>query len=136
VPNETPKQADDDKTSLAQRAVGLVAIVLGLAAPPVTAYLRATGGPNLAAESVIAYSFLIILVGLVVFYPQILQSENKEVSSMRVAILAIVTTFCVLAMKEGWRTGEVPELDWYWAIVLSAALGAKSFQSFVEKRWK
>jgi hypothetical protein len=111
-------------------------IVVGVAAPPVSAVLRARGWLDLAAESVIAYSFLLILVGLVLMYPQILESENKEVSSMRVAILAIVTSFCVLAIKEGWRTGEVPELDWYWAIVLSAALGAKSFQSFVEKRWK
>jgi len=88
-----------------------------------------TEGGGLAAGGL----FLVIL-GLVFYFPTMLEDDTHATSTMRVAVLMVVSLFVVLTAKAGWGASGLDQLklqqEWVW--VLAAALGGKAFQSFAE----
>jgi hypothetical protein len=93
-----------------------------------------------AAGSIVSACLFAVIVGLVLLNPTMLQDGTKTdagepaVSSMRVAILLVVSTFTLVTVKAGWAAAGVADLklDPSWAWVLAAALGGKAAQSFAE----
>jgi hypothetical protein len=86
-------------------------------------------GGGLAAVGI----FLVIL-GMVFRFPTLLADDTGATSTMRVAVLMVVSLFVVVTMKAGWAAHSIPELvlnnSWCW--VLAAAFGGKAAQSFAE----
>ena len=110
----------------------------------------------------VAVLFFLIIVGLVFYFPKLIYDAGDPIqppagggggqsnagqsqttnpvaptqapapSTMRVAVLIIVSVFALLALKNGWNQTEIPELDSHWMWLLGVALGAKAAQSFAE----
>jgi hypothetical protein len=88
----------------------------------------------------IAAGLFVVVVGLVIRYPTLLQdgsqtdSGTPAVSTMRVAVLLVVSIFAMLTIKAGWGTPglDALKIDPSWAWILGAALGGKAAQSFAE----
>jgi hypothetical protein len=89
---------------------------------------------------VVSASFFLVIVGLVLLNPTLLQdgttteSGVPAVSTMRVAILLVVSAFTLVTLKAGWAATRLADLklDETWAWVLAAAFGGKAVQSFAE----
>ena len=81
-----------------------------------------------------AVSLVLLLVGLLFYYPNLIKCEETgAVSSMRVSVLMIVCTFCLITVKAGWGAQSLSDLslpDWAW--ILAACLGGKAAQYFGE----
>lgn len=90
----------------------------------------------------IAAGFFTVIVGLVLRFPTLLQDGSRaadnsgNVSTMRVAVLLIVSVFGLLTIKTGWNVPRLEDLkpDSTWIGVLGVAFGGKVFQSFAESQ--
>jgi hypothetical protein len=110
---------------------GLVALgVVGLSA---AALARVFWG-CLVPGDLPAVSMFLLLIGLVFWFPDLVKDGGGGNSSMRVAVLMIVSLFLILTLKAGWEATKLDELkiDPSWAWVLGVAFGAKMGQSFAE----
>jgi hypothetical protein len=90
--------------------------------------------------SAAAVVFVLLLSALVLRFPRLIMdgnaAEGGEASTMRIAVLAIITTFCALLLRTGWHDGALPSLEnqgnWVW--LLTAAFGGKALQKYAEVR--
>ncbi len=116
------------------------ALAAGAAIALVTATIVGRG----ATGAIVAACVFAVIVGLVLCYPTLLQdgsataADVPAMSSMRAAILLIVSVFALVTLKAGWGASslEALKLDPSWAWILAAALGGKAFQSFAEATGK
>ena len=87
-----------------------------------------------------ACALILILFGSAFVFPTLLQDGTvseagaPNVSTMRIAVLMIVSVFALVVVKAGWATPTLADLkiDSSWAWVLAAAFGGKAAQSFAE----
>lgn len=108
--------------------IGLGALALaGAVLSPLLGGSTETGG-------VAAVGMFLVILGLVFYFPSLLNDDTGATSTMRVAVLMVVSLFVVLTLKAGWGADTLEKLklqdSWVW--VLAAALGGKAFQSFAE----
>ncbi|BAU55660.1 hypothetical protein [Mucilaginibacter gotjawali] len=90
-----------------------------------------------AVSSVMSIGFLLAMLGMAFFFPDLLKSKRDgTTSSMRMAVFMIVAVFVFLVVKISWTCPSLKDfqLDSTWAYVIAAALGAKTVQSFSENR--
>ena len=107
----------------------------GLVATPVCAL-----SGRVVDGSVPACALVLSMFGFALRFPTLLQDGSTtpdgvpNVSTMRVAVLMIVSAFTLVVAKLGWASPSLAELkiDSSWAWVLAAALGGKATQSFAE----
>lgn len=85
--------------------------------------------------SIPAIGFLIIMLGIALLFPDMLRGSTKSISSMRVAVLMVVSVFVVMVIKAGWNSTSLKdiEIDNTWAYIIGIALGSKAAQTVVEK---
>lgn len=109
--------------------VGVLAGLGGLAAVGVAAAFGAQVG-----GAVPGCCLVMIMVGLALARPELLQDDTAQMSTMRVAVLGLVTLFMLVTTKAAWTAGDLAHLtlDRSWAWLLAAALGGKVLQSFSE----
>jgi hypothetical protein len=83
-----------------------------------------------------AAGMFFVILGTVFFFPTMLTDTEGQTSTMRVAVLLVVSLFVVLTLKTGWGATKLSELDIQqnWAWVLAAAFGGKALQSFSENK--
>jgi hypothetical protein len=77
----------------------------------------------------------LILLGAVLSQRTLLEEEPGQVSTMRVALFAMVSLFAVLTMKAGWGAASVTDLkiDPWWTTLLTAAIAGKAAQRGLER---
>ncbi len=114
---------------------GAAGMAIAVAWPLVTV---ARGARASAPGDVPAVALVLLLVGFAACFPSLLTDGSGEgYSTMRVAVLAIVCVFCLVAVKAGWAAqgaADVTVSDSWWHI-LTVALGGKVAQAFAEA-WK
>lgn len=95
---------------------------------------RATHG------GIIASALFTVICGMIIRYPTLLQTktgtaDSESVSTMRAAVLLVVSVFAILTVKAGWGSFglDALKIDQSWAWVLGAAFGGKALQSFSSK---
>jgi len=100
----------------------------------VGAALQSWLGQTDKGGSIAAVGLFLVILGLVFLYPKMLEDDTHATSTMRVAVLMIVSLFVILTIKAGWVAPDLEHLKVQdsWAWVLAAALGGKAFQSFAE----
>jgi hypothetical protein len=122
----------DDPTT---RRLGEALLALGTTALVSAAFVARGSGGGVAAAALFT-----VIIGVAVRYPTLLQdgstspSGAPNVSSMRVAVLIIVSVFGVLTLKAGWSATSIEALkiNDTWVYLLGVALGAKALQSIAE----
>jgi hypothetical protein len=116
-----------------QEGWGIILIAVGVFGLVLAAGLRFIQG-FLVPGDLPAVAMFLLLVGLVFYFPDLLQDGSGGGSSMRVAVLMVVSVFVILTLKAGWTVTNLEELkiDPSWAWVLGVAFGAKMGQSFAE----
>ena len=128
----TPPPPESDPTSM---RLGELLVGAGAVEILIFACLR-RGGQGGA----IAAGLFLVIVGLVIRFPTLLSdggttdSGAPSMSTMRVAVLLVVSVFAILTVKAGWAATGLDSLriDPSWAWVLGAVLGGKAVQSFAE----
>ncbi|HTB56699.1 MAG TPA: hypothetical protein VLC06_02445 [Polyangia bacterium] len=116
----------------ALREIGVVAVLAGLLG------LAAVGGAAAfgkhASGEVPACCLVLIMVGLGLAKPELLQDDTAQTSTMRVALIGLVTLFMLVTTKAAWTASDLAHLtlDRSWTWLLAAALGGKAVQSFSE----
>ena len=113
--------------------LGLFLIALGAAGLVAAGALSETVG-HTAGGGLAAGGLFLVILGLIFFFPTMLEDDTHATSTMRVAVLLVVSLFAVLTVKAGWGAEGLADLKLQqeWAWVLAAALGGKAFQSFAE----
>ena len=82
-----------------------------------------------------AVGLFFIMMGMVFYFPSLLQDAAGNTSTMRVVVFMVTSVFVILTVKVGWNAKNLEELaiteSWRW--VLASLLGGKVLQSYVEK---
>ena len=94
--------------------------------------------PCYSGGSAAAAVGILLVLALVLYAPTLIMDDSPdqggEPSTMRILSLAIVLTFCMLMLRNGWNQGSLPSLEnqgnWVWLV--TAAIGGKALQKFAE----
>ena len=120
------------------RTPGALLLALGAIGLGVTGLNALFHGP-INDGALPACALLLILFGFALLFPTLLQdgtsaaSGAANVSTMRLAVLMIVSVFTLVVVKAGWGSTLADlKIDSSWAWVLAAAFGGKAAQSFAE----
>jgi hypothetical protein len=113
--------------------IGFGLIVVGVIGLSAAALLRVFWG-SVVPGDLPAVSMFFLLIGLMFWFPDLIKDGGGGNSSIRVAVLMVVSLFTILTLKAGWTVADIAELkiDSSWAWVLGVAFGAKMGQSFAE----
>lgn len=116
------------------KTLGKWLIYTGLAGFVIAAIASFTPYSGIDRGAVPAVSFLLIMLGMCFYFPTLLEESAGQVSTMRVAVLAVVMVFAFLYVKIGWNAGTFEEftIDRTWVYILGIALGSKAIQRFGE----
>ena len=128
--NSNPNEPDQ-KLSM---YFGAFLILLSVAGFTTTAILSITDLERITNGTFPAVSFLILITGLVFYFPSLIEERKGEVSTMRIVVLITVLVFGVVYIKLGWVAGSFESLviDTSWIYILGLAFGGKAFQRFAE----
>jgi hypothetical protein len=88
--------------------------------------------PPFTGAGAAAYIAVLLAFGLILMFPSVLDDENGGTSTMRVLCLAIVFSFCVIALHTAWSAWAIPPLESNWVWLVTAALGGKALQKYSE----
>ena len=113
---------------------GAFLILLSVAGFTTTAVLSITDLERITNGTFPAVSFLILITGLVFYFPSLIEERKGEVSTMRIVVLITVLVFGVVYIKLGWVAGSFESfvIDTSWIYILGLAFGGKAFQRFAE----
>ena len=113
---------------------GAFLILLSVAGFTTTAILSITDLEKITNGTFPAVSFLILITGLVFYFPSLIEERKGEVSTMRIVVLITVLVFGVVYIKLGWVAGSFESfvIDTSWIYILGLAFGGKAFQRFAE----
>ena len=113
---------------------GAFLILLSVAGFTTTAILSITDLERITNGTFPAVSFLILITGLVFYFPSLIEERKGEVSTMRIVVLITVLVFGVVYIKLGWVAGSFESfvIDTSWIYILGLAFGGKAFQRFAE----
>ena len=125
----------NDKDSQRARNFGAFLILLAIAGFITTAIISVVDLERVANGTFPALSFLVLIIGLVFYFPSLLEETKGEVSTMRVTVLIVVLVFALVYIKLGWVAGSFEEftIDTSWIYILGIAFGAKAFQKYAEE---
>lgn len=124
---------------------GFALIVLGALGLLVAAILALTlgcqpapgQGPGMLRSpgALPAVSLFLVLLGMTLYFPELLSDENKGLSTMRVVIFMIISVFIIIAMKIGWEATGFSDWDITptWVTLIGLAFGGKMIQSLSEQ---
>ena len=128
--NSNPNEPDQ-KLSM---YFGAFLILLSVAGFTTTAILSITDLERITNGTFPAVSFLILITGLVFYFPSLIEERKGEVSTMRIVVLITVLVFGVVYIKLGWVAGSFESfvIDTSWIYILGLAFGGKAFQRFAE----
>ncbi len=128
----TSNQHQDSKMTT---YLGAFLIVLSIAGFTTTAIISITSLEKITNGTFPALSFLVLIIGMVFYFPSLLEEAKGEISTMRVVVLIVVLVFAVVYIKLGWVAGSFEEfvIDTSWIYILGLAFGSKAFQKFAEK---
>ena len=109
-------------------------ILLSVTGFTTTAILSITDLERITNGTFPAVSFLILITGLVFYFPSLIEERKGEVSTMRIVVLITVLVFGVVYIKLGWVAGSFESfvIDTSWIYILGLAFGGKAFQRFAE----
>lgn len=124
-----------DGPRLVVQGLGIGSLFLGLGGMAAVGVAAAIGHETSGA--VPGSCLVLLMVGLALAKPELIQDDAQQTSTMRVVVLGIVTLFMLVTTKAAWSASDLQHLilDRSWAWVLGAALGGKALQSFSESRW-
>lgn len=90
---------------------------------------------NLTAEEV-AILFFIIMLGVALAFPTLLEDQNKGLSTMRLVVFMMINVICMLLLKIGWNAKDLSAIgvNQYWMGIIAFVFGAKAVQTFFESR--
>jgi uncharacterized membrane protein len=128
---ESTEEKNDTRLS---KYFGIFLIVLAIAGFTTTAIISLTDLERIANGTFPAVSFLVLILGLVFYFPSLLEERKGEISTMRIVVLIVVLVFAVVYIKLGWVAGTFAEfvIDTSWIYILGLAFGSKAFQKFAE----
>ena len=128
--NNNPNEPDQ-KLSM---YFGAFLILLSIAGFTTTAILSVTDLERITNGTFPAVSFLVLITGLVFYFPSLIEERKGEVSTMRIVVLITVLVFGVVYIKLGWVAGSFESfvIDTSWIYILGLAFGGKAFQRFAE----
>lgn len=114
---------------------GVLLIVLGTIGFLAAVIISYTAYSGMDQGALPAASFLSILLGIAFAFPSLLQDTSGGLSTMRIAVFAIILLFCTIYLKIGWSVSKFEEftIDQRWIYILGLAFGSKAFQRFGEK---
>ena len=136
--NESVNKSIAEQESLdSSRKFGIFLLIAGVTTMVITGVLALpwSGGAMAAA-------FFAVIIGLILRFPTLIQdgtndqkSENNA-STMRIAVILIISVFSILLIKTGWSAQTIADLkiDSTWIGILGVVLGGKVFQSFAENQ--
>ncbi|MEP6710860.1 MAG: hypothetical protein ABJA37_00510 [Ferruginibacter sp.] len=116
---------------------GVLLIILGCIGFLAAAILSFTVLSGLDQGALPAASFLMIMIGVALAFPSMLQdSSTGGVSTMRIIVFSVVMLFCTIYLKIGWSITKLETLtiDQRWIYILGLAFGSKAFQRFGENQ--
>jgi hypothetical protein len=82
----------------------------------------------------IALAFFTTMLGIVFAFPEMVQGQTKDVSTMRIIVFMFANVICMLLLKIGWDKNTLDEIgiDGFWVGVIAFLFGAKATQSYFE----
>lgn len=113
---------------------GAFLILLSVAGFTTTAILSITDLEKITNGTFPAVSFLILITGLVFYFPSLIEERKGEVSTMPIVVLITVLVFGVVYIRLGWVAGSFESfmIDTSWIYILGLAFVGKAFQRFAE----
>lgn len=116
---------------------GAIILFSGILVMSIPLLIDAFTKVSIDRSAIAAIGFLKIMLGLALFYPEMLEGPRQAISSMRVTVYMIISVFVFLTVKIGWTVGSFADfkLDETWAYILAIALGGKAIQSLGENNW-
>ena len=132
--SETPDTTAGEQDKKMTKYFGAFLILLSIAGFTTTAILSITDLEKVTNGTIPAISFLVLVIGLVFYFPSLLEERSGEVSTMRIIVLIVVLVFALVYIKLGWVAGSFTEfvIDTSWIYILGLAFGSKAFQRFAE----
>jgi len=84
----------------------------------------------------IALNFFIIMLGISLIFPSLLQDRNQGLSTMRFTVFMMTNVICLLLLKLGWNAPSLNSvgLDEYWMGMIAFIFGAKAAQTYFERK--
>jgi hypothetical protein len=84
----------------------------------------------------VALNFFIIMLGISLIFPSLLQDHNQGLSTMRFTVFMMTNIICLLLLKLGWNAPSLNSvgLDEYWMGMIAFIFGAKAAQTYFERK--
>ena len=110
------------------QVIGAVMFAIGAIVFLVAGFMQVQSG------SVPAAAFLIILLSIGCYFPELFQDGSNAPSTLRICVLMVVSVFAVMTVKVGWVFTDFSQFFVHesWIYILGLAFGAKLTQSFAE----
>ncbi len=82
----------------------------------------------------VSIMFFITMLGFALAFPDLLQDQNKGLSTMRLVVFMMTNVICLLFLKIGWDCSDLTSMgvNQYWVGIIAFVFGAKAVQSFFE----
>lgn len=108
--------------------IGAAMFVVGAAIFLIAAFM------NVPSGSVPAAAFLIIILAIGCYFPELFQDGSNAPSTLRICVLMVVAVFTLIMVKVGWEIHDLSKFyaNESWIYILGLAFGAKVTQSFAE----
>lgn len=108
--------------------IGAIMFIAGAAVFMIAAFM------NVQSGSVPAAAFLIIIIAIGCYFPELFQDGSSAPSTLRICVLMVVAVFTLIMVKVGWEIHDLSQFDVKdsWIYILGLAFGAKVTQSFAE----
>jgi hypothetical protein len=122
-------------TTNIQKNIGMILILLGIAGLICTGILSLFVVPVVTMDgSLPAISVFLLMLGMVFYFPDLLEDQNGGISTMRVVVLMTISVFVITTVKLSWTVSSLLEfrIDKSWIYILGLAFGAKAVQRFAE----
>lgn len=121
--------------------VMLIGALVAIFGTGIWSLVKGPVSPSIAGGAAAAVAVL-LAAAIVLQWPATILDDapdnEGQVSTMRIGMLAVVLTFCVLMLNEGWAKERIPSLagqsEWVW-LVTAAFLG-KTVQKYAEVQEK
>ncbi|HAJ80585.1 MAG TPA: hypothetical protein DCO75_12540 [Fibrobacteres bacterium] len=116
--------------------VGFVLLLIGIGCIFIDMASSAIYSVNCFSGEYMAADFFIIMLGIALAFPSLLEDNNNGLSTMRIAVFMMVNVICLLLIKIGWSAKSLVDikLDQYWMGIIAFIFGAKATQSFFESK--
>ena len=76
------------------------------------------------------------MLGFAFAFPDLLQDQNKGLSTMRIVTFMMINVICMLLLKVGWNCKSFEDIgiNGYWMGIIAFVFGAKAAQSYFESK--